>query len=370
MSRRQAVFLAAAGFLVLLGIGGFFALFEQVEDDVEVGYQGAARSNPFLAAERLFTRLGAPARTLAAGPVTLPPADHALLLLSPARSLPAERFAKILEWVQKGGKLIVTPDEAPSLDPILRHWSVGVAEKADAGEPEVFEVPLLEGAKARVEMPRARRLTVERKDAQVEKGTEAGLAFVRYAEGQGTVTFLSDAAFLTNDAIGRYDHAALAFALVRGADAKVPAGVWLAVRDEVPTLAELLRRHAWMALASLGLLIAAWLGYAGARFGPLLPDPPRDRRSLLEHVEASGDFLWRTGRGDELLQGARQALLHRIEVREPAWHRLPGPELVQRLAAGSRLPAARIDRALHGSAATPADLVHSLQTLETLRRIL
>jgi hypothetical protein len=371
MSRRSVV-LSIGGFLVVLAVAGFFALFERVEEDVEVGYQGAARINPFLAAERLFTRLGAPARTLATGPVTLPPANHALLLLSPARSLSAERCAKILDWVHQGGRLVLMPDEAPSLDPILSHWAVQVSDKPDAGEPEVFQIPLLEGRQARVEMPRTRRLVVTRMDAKAQAGTKAGLVLVRYAEGSGSVTFLADAGFLSNDHIGQHDHAALAWALVR-AGGDVPGGVWLTVRDEVPTLAQLLRRHAWMALASGGLLIASWLWYAGARFGPLLPDPPRDRRSLLEHVEASGDFLWRTGRGDELVQGARQALLHRIDVREPGWRSLPAPELVQRLAAGTRLPAARIDRALHGShgsAATPADLVQTLQTLETLRRTL
>jgi hypothetical protein len=368
MSRRSVV-LSLGGFLVILAVAGFFALFERVEEEVEVGYQGAARSNPFLAAERLFTRLGAPARTLAAGPVTLPPVNHALLLLSPARSLSAERFAKILDWVRQGGRLVLMPDEAPSLDPVLRHWSVAVSDKPDAGEPEVLEIPLREGAKARVEMPRTRRLTVTRPDATAQAGSKDGLVLVRYGEGAGSVTFLADAGFLANDHIGQNDHAALAWALVR-AGGDVPGGVWIAVRDEVPTLAQLLRRHAWMALASGGLLIAAWLWSAGARFGPLLPDPPRDRRSLLEHVEASGDFLWRTGRGDELVQGARQALLHRIDVREPGWRGLPAPELVQRLAAGTRLPAARIDRALHGSAATPADLVQTLQTLETVRRTL
>ena len=92
---------------------------------------------------------------------------------------------------------------------------IEVADKPEAGEPEVLQVPLREGAKANVEMPRTRRLVVERKDAQAQAGTEAGLAFVRYAEGEGSVTFLADAGFLTNGSIGRHDHAALAWALVR-----------------------------------------------------------------------------------------------------------------------------------------------------------
>lgn len=369
MSRGTVSLVTAVVVLALLGALWFFTLFERVEQDVEVGYQGAARTNPFLAAERLFTRLGAPARTLAARPAGLPPADHALLLVSPARALPAERFAKILDWVRQGGRLLVAPDDAPSLDPILGHWAVQVSDQPEAGEPEVLEVSLRDGTKAKVEIPRARRLEVTRQDTQAAIGSPAGLAFVRYAEGAGSVTFLADAGFLSNDGIGQHDHAALAWALVRaGGDA--PAGVWIAVRDEVPTLAQLLAQNAWMALASGGLLIAAWLWSAGTRFGPLVPDPPRGRRSLLEHVEASGDFLWRAGRGAELVQGARQALLERIDVREPGWSRLPPADLVERLAAGARLPAARVDRALHGAVTAPADLVHALQTLETVRRSL
>lgn len=369
MSRWGLVF-TVAGLLLAALIGvWFFTSYERVDEEIDTGYQGAALSNPFLAAERLFTRLGAPSRTLATRPRTLPPEDHALLLLSPTRSLSAERFAEILAWVRKGGRLLVVPGDAPSLDPILRHWSIRVIEDPDVIEHENLEVPLREGVKAKAELSRQRRLAVKRNDAEAQIGSERGVYFVRYAEGKGSVTFMAGAIFLNNENIGDHDHAALGWALIQGGGDR-PAGVWISVRDQIPTLGQLLVRNAWMALLSGLLLIAAWLWSTGARFGPLVPDPPRDRRSLLEHVEASGDFLWRTGRGDELVAGARQALLHRIDVREPAWSRLSTPELVQRLAAGARLPAARIDRALYGPVAAPADLVQALQTLETVRRSL
>lgn len=369
MNRITAAALAFAAVLVALGTWWFLNNFEHVEDEIDVGYQGEARGNPFLAAERLFTRLGAPSRTLPFGPSTLPPADHALLLVSPVRSVSAEQAQAIVAWVQEGGRLLVALDDAPSLDPILRHWGVTATEAPDAGGPEVLQVPLRGGKPARAEIPRGRRLATTRDDAQIEVRTEAGVAFVRYPAGQGSVTFLSDSTFLSNEGIGLHDHAALAWALVRGGG-DPPAGVWLAVRDTVPTLAQMLTRHAWMALASGAVLIAAWLWAAGSRFGPRLPEPAHGRRSLLEHIEASGEFLWRTGRGWDLVQYARQALLHRVEVREPAWLRLPPHELAQRLAAGSGLPASRIDRALHGDVSITSDLVTALQTLETLRRTL
>lgn len=370
MNRTTAFFGAVAATLAALMVAWFLFNFERVEEEIEVGPQGAARSNAFLAAERLFTRLGSPARTLPAGLSTLPPPDHALVLVSPERSLSAETFEEVLAWVRQGGRLLVVPDRAPSLDPILRHWEVDVVENPDAGGPEVLEVPLREGVKAKAEMPQDRRLIIANEKTKSRLGTKAGLAFVRYDEGEGSVTFLSDDLFLSNDSIGLHDHATLAWALVR-AGGDPPAGVWLAVRDQVPTLRQLLVRHAWMALASGALLIAAWLWTAGARFGPTLPEPPHHRRSLLEHIEASGEFLWLSGRGDELVLGARQTLLHRIEVRQPGWSKLPPADLVQRLSTSLGVAPAQIDQALHGAVTDQApELVHALRTLEMIRRSL
>lgn len=378
MSRLTVALLAFAAVLLALGTAWFLTNFERVEEEVYVGYQGAALGNPFLAAERLFTRLGAPARTLPSAPSELPPADHTLLLLSPVRSVSAERAKEIVAWVHEGGRLVVALDDAPSLDPLLRHWGVTATDAAasDDGEPEELLIPL-RGKKpvnkpvmVKAEIPRSRRLATTRDDAEIEIRGDAGISLVRYAAGQGSVTFIADTTFLSNDGIGEHDHAALAWALVHGGTADQPAGVWLAVRDTVPTLAQLLARHAWMALASGAALVAAWLWAAGSRFGPRLPEPAHHRRSLLEHIEASGAFLWRNGRGWDLVHDARQALLHRVEVREPSWVRLPPPELVKRLAAGSGLPAPRVDRALHGDVSFTSDLVTILQTLEILRRTL
>jgi len=143
------------------------------------------------------------------------------------------------------------------------------------------------------------------------------------------------------------------------------------VRDRPPSLAALLARHAWPALASGGVLLLAWLRFASARFGPLLPEPSRDRRRLLEHVEAAGVFLWRQGEREALLSSTRRALLARIHLREPSWEKLPRAELVRRAAAAAELDPPAVARALYGPA--PADaqgFVQSSQILETVRRSL
>ena len=102
----------------------------------------------------------------------------------------------------------------------------------------------------------------------------------------------------------------------------------------------------------------------------LAPDPPRDRRSLLEHIEAAGDLLLRVDRSEDLAQAARAALLRRVEVREPETAKLPPAGLVQRLAAVAKISPKRVDAALNGAITGPADLVTTVQTLEIVRRSL
>jgi hypothetical protein len=280
---------------------------------------------------------------------------------------------------------VIALDEAPTLDPVLAHFGVRAvgdpaAENGEEGtepEPETVDVALPGGGTAKVQVPKAPRLREGAKPPGFTAGPEAGKFLLRFDEGKGRVTFLSDAGFLTNERIGAGDHARLAWALVRsGIEKEPPRGVWIVVREDLPTLSGLLARHAWAAVLSSLLLLGAWLWSAGVRFGPVLPDPPRHRRSLLEHIEASGDFLLRTGRGEDLAQSARQALLRRVEAREPEWAKLPVPELARHLAGALKgpvkggLPAARIESALSGPISTPADLTASVQVLETLRRSL
>jgi len=342
--------------------------FEKVEIETEVGYQGAARVNPLLAAERLYTSLGAHARTLPGALETLPPTDHAILLVSERRSISEQQMNALKDWVKGGGRLVVAVDEAPSLDPVLAWLGVRVQDNR-AKEPgsEILEMKSRSGP-APIEAPKAPRLVDSRNAANFFVGSPAGKFLLRFYEGQGRVIVLGDATFLTNHEIGKNGHARAAWAIVNAETP--PQGVWIVVHEDMPTLLGLLARHAWAASASGLLLLGAWLWLAGSRFGPVAPDPPRDRRSLLEHIEATGDLLLRVGRSEDLAQGVRAALLRRVEVREPETAKLPTAALVQRLAAVARTAPKRVDAALNGAITSPADLVTTVQTLETVRRSL
>jgi hypothetical protein len=367
--RRLLLAIAVLVLALLAGIGWSLRdRFEKVDVDVETGYQGPARVNPLLAAEQLYTNLGATARTLPGALVTLPPADHAILLVSERRSINEAQMNALKDWVERGGRLVVALDEAPSLDPILAWLGVHVqGDREKEPGSEVLEMDSRSGP-APIEAPKAPRLVDSRKESNFSVGSATGKFLLRFSFGGGRVIVLSDASFLTNDHIGQKGHARAAWAIVNAQTP--PKGVWIVVHEDMPTLLGLITRHAPAALLSSVLLLAAWLWLAGARFGPIAPDPSRDRRSLLEHIEATGDLLLRIGRGEDLAQAARAAVLRRVELREPETAKLPAAALVQRLATVARIAPKRVDAALNGAITGPADLVSTVQTLETVRRSL
>ena len=379
---------ALGGVLVVAaGIGLFLLLFQRVEEEVELGPGPAARVNPYLAAERLLTALGVETKSVR-GPVRLPPADHALVLVTPRQVFGAARVEQLLAWVGRGGHLITAP-RAPGAegeDLLLSRLALALAlpaagaedeeaedaededaedEDAEDEDLEVVSVAPAAGASPLDVEVGAPRFAAASEDADFA----AGDVLVRYRWEQGWITVLADAAFLENGRIGRHDHARFLWSLVT--TPQRPAGVWLVYRDYLPGLRRLLVARAWMALASAALLLAAWLWARGARFGPPLPPPAAERRSLREHLEATAEFLWRQGHGGALAAGERQAVLHAAARQHPAWVELPEREKIRYLAELAGVPGGVVAEALHGEVSEePAAWTRVIATLEKVRRSL
>ncbi len=369
VSRLRRPTLVVGLLAVLLG-GAFLLLFERVEEEIETGPLGAARGNPLLAAERLLSRLGVPAASVR-GPLRLPPTDHALLLLTSRRTLGPARAQRLLDWVDAGGHLILTPRAAAAeeADPLLAPLGVEV-QRPDAKGTEVVSLRAAPGAgEHRVALPRGPRLAPGSTPPGYAAGPEDAAVLLRYRRQQGWITVLADAGALRNDQLGEHQHAAFLWSLATAPGR--PAGAWLVYRDQPPSLGVLLARRAWMVLASTALLLAVWLWRRGARFGPMLRPPEAGRRSLGEHLEASGRFLWERGETETLVEGTRQALLRQAERRHPGWGELPEARRVKLLAELSGVPGGVLDGALHHPVDdTPDRLTRVVTTLEKVRRSL
>ena len=74
---------------------------------------------------------------------------------------------------------------------------------------------------------------------------------------------------------------------------------------------------AWPVLVSMACLLVLILWVSCLRFGPIIPDPMPPRRRLLEHIEASGRFLWRYRQSKDLLHAVQASLLKNLEYRHP-----------------------------------------------------
>lgn len=290
------------------------------DEDVRIGAGDAASEDPYLAFGRLLERMGAPAtRGESPSAIDTPPPRGTLLISGRrlAYMTPA-RVNRIVRWVEAGGSLVVEAENEAIDDPLLNALGVqrifperdesGGRKNIDprayakAGSVLTLDWPQL-GRPLRARLGTAfgeLRDTRVRSDSRELRQGERVVALT-FASGEGRVTVLPTLAFLRNHQVGEHDHAELGWRL---ASAQSPALLYL--RMQSPPLLDWIRRDAWPVALAGALLLVLWLGRIIPRFGPLEPAGEPARRSLLEHIVASGRFLWSRGAGAYLLEAVRE----------------------------------------------------------------
>ncbi len=360
---------------------------EFYEEEVDIGLRGEAARNPLLAAGRLMERSGA---TVHFAPVYTrpPPAGTTLVWPTPRRTLSDNRAQALLDWVDAGGHLVVvswTLWEDDETDPLLDHLGVeqylNDYDDSDAGDEDApveaqdgatdpadglpVAMPAREGV-LRVAFDPDYRLEDGYDEADWALADRNGIHALRYRWGEGRITALSDHEFMLNDDIGKADHAALTVRLLEPAQERT---IWFVYGDDVPSLWHWLTTHAWPVLVAAAVLLAAWLWSTSRRLGPLIPQPPATRRSMVEHVAASGRFLWRRHGSATLHHAAVDAFLRQLQRRHPQWSGLDGTALAAQVAAVTGLPAEHIGQALDTAPVRgEARFAHDIQLIETLRK--
>jgi hypothetical protein len=379
---RSFTGLVASVLCVALAAGLWFGACERRSERVEVGYQGEARSNRYLALQRLLEAGGDEVRSLdSLRALDSLPASDATLVIAVDRSwtLGAERSRDLLAWARSGGHLIVVswslwdyPDRPADaiLDPL------GVRQFQRDEEDQQVAVTASIGFSDRAaplgaEFDPAFHLTLEDPErARLEASDANGTHLVTLALGSGWVTALTDDYFLSSATIDDHDHAELAYRITHlfGRDGPI----WIVWNDAMPRWWALAWRHGWMLVVSLIAVAAAWVWSRSSRFGPLEADPPPSRRRLLEHIEAAGHIQLRHGARRDLLHAVRRAVWERMRRRHPGWLDLDPQPLAQRLASLAGIPVERVERALaFGSERQPeAGFARQIATLEKIRRCL
>ena len=187
-----------------------------------------------------------------------------------------------------------------------------------------------------------------------------------YQEGKGKIAILSED-FFNNAELREHDHGEMLLALA----ALNPAATHVTLVQNLDAMPwyRLLWQHFSMLLLALAALLALLFWTAVRRFGPLLPEPVIERRSLMEHIDASGAWLWKAKGGRQvLLDAAREDTMAVIRRRSPRLVRLPEPALCTALARLCDLPEDHVAQALHQAAApTSLHFTRQIRILQELR---
>jgi len=360
MTRTAGWITVLVSALVLAGfVTWFLRTYERVDRDLRLPPRGEAGYNPLYALRRTLELDGVDVRSSARLDLSGAPlrATDTLLLLDDPRRLNPNQVQQLLDWVERGGHLVLrTPPPAgwdDDLDVPILH-ALGVLLSEDATECMDLHVP---GDEPHVEFCNGRRFFFDQVQPPITWGNlGSGYVLARLARGQGTVDVAADLDFLTNGGQGGpveetpvgglRDRAHRALARQLLAPNYGQGSVHLVYAAQMPSLLRTIITRGWPVWAPLALALLCWLWLRAQRFGPLRPAPAGERRSLLEHVRASGEHLSRYGRHALLHDALRRAFLLRLRRHDPVSAALEGEVQVQAIAVRVGVPAAQVRRAL------------------------
>ncbi|MDZ7751373.1 MAG: DUF4350 domain-containing protein [Gammaproteobacteria bacterium] len=371
--------MVAWGLVLVLSLGALGALgalglwvYNQgawVEIEVETGPRGEAARDPYLAATRLLGRMGVPVRRLRAHPWGEgPPAEvDVLVVAGPRPGLAGPLLAPLLDWVSGGGHLVVPAPAGgdDDADPLFAALGLGSHRADDTTSPGAVTMAL-DGAVLKAEFRGTTRLAGGAGYRDLAADVYGALV-LEGRVGRGRVTALATLDPFTNRRLGEHDHAELLVRLL--APGGTAPRVAFARDPGMPGLAAWLWQRIPETLLSLALMAALFLWWRGHRFGRLAGAPEAPRRSLLEHIEAAGWFLWRRGRAEGLLEAQRRALVARAAGRAGGFGRRPHDEQVRMIARMSGLPGPQVAAALEPlRRPSPQEFVERVATLEAIRK--
>ena len=319
------VFFAACGLTV------FFVAFEKVEEEVREPPSGEARRNPHLALERLLTRFDYGARTVRK--LSEPHADTTIVVLANASyDFSPEQVEAWATWVESGGHLVLhQPGEAADAQTAPLLARLGFSPETDENKKDSTWPDEAESRQLAIEHTsnEAAPLTWVAQDADwLVVDEEAGVFAASRPANGGRVTLLENSLVLTNNAMGAGEHATLA---VETMALPTAAGqnwdmVTIVMYGQRQSWMLYVLGHTWPFFAAVlaALLLAIRAGRN--RFGPILADPPVERRSRREHIDAVGRFMWQQGSVASLVEAAQQALAAELEHRRPRLAHAHGAE--------------------------------------------
>lgn len=188
----------------------------------------------------------------------------------------------------------------------------------------------------------------------------------RLRVGSGYIDAYASDISLTNDNIACYDNGYAFWQLVKDSPQ-----VWLAVNADRPSF----WREMW-ALSAVGCValiaaLALWVWQQGVRFGPVLPIDRSQRRHFIDHIRASGMFIYRNDGSATLMQTLREDIQQKMQIKYSQYLQLGPDQQLEKLQQLTAMPSDDIQLAMFHPLPLPAGLlVDSVRKLQHLRNSL
>lgn len=373
---RRSIWLAGLVLLLTLAAAVTYWVRQHlVEKSVYITthYQGEARRNWLYATQRLLERLGTPVQSVGLFselPKTLGAKDT-VLLATPGYGLTQGDAESLLRWVATGGHLLFSvyqPYKPKSgSNPLLDSLYIQVVDYYPT-TPQSVNLQYGSPPQQLTLALRSHLSLHDRSGNAIRKAADGDRVYLlQYQWGDGLITVLNDLRLFSNKRLANQDHADLVWLLLGNPDRN--GTVWLQYISQMPSLLRLLWELAWMPLIGAIFTTIAGLWASGYRLGPRLVPALPTQRSLREHLQASGRFLWHQGGQEDLLSAARQRTLQRVEQCFPHWQGLSAATQSTAMAERIGLTPEQIADALQTSRSTFSEQafiqrIHTLQYIE------
>lgn len=313
-----------------------------VEEEVEIGLQGIAKYDHFLAASRMLREMGLETGSYAQLPQFPPPPDTTLFL--PASALKTEgMLSKLDEWVyydggvlvcflERGGDTDLFQYDQGSADDFLEYFEIGYEnvseyqidvipedkeekkkyfkekmregldsikpsqnkeeeEKTDEEEDptEVKELTFDEDGEMRpyYKTDFTNNYYIHYTDQEYSEDEDDDFICLDYDYGEGRIHMWSTVAPFTNDHLQKEEHATLLWDLIQLSE---PKRVWF-VHSSQLSFWKLLWEKGSYAIMTLTLLLFLWIWASTQRFGPMFKTIHATKNTLSDHLTASGYFF-------------------------------------------------------------------------------
>ena len=389
MKWQNLLYSVFAVMFVVAGTGWFLQNFELQEVDEFTGFKGEARDNSLFAARLYLKRMGIPAERRE-GLIDLPDADTVILLNTGRYSLSDTKTDELLAWVKNGGHLITRARvDAENKDQVEEAnnnrfgtenrdalqtrlgVTIGRHKMPDDSELPVLFQPANSSETLSVELDFFNTLQTSHEAAEVHY-LDNDIWFIDQPYGAGRVSLLTTLDFFENHSLENSDHGKLLWYLLHSHRPDLKQ-VWLVHQDTLPSLITLLVRNAGALLLMLGLLLVFIFWALIPRFGATIPEPRPERRRILDHVHASGQFLWKrqpTGQ-QQLCQTMQHSISRIAQQRIPGWQFMASEQQYETLATHLDQPGLsheKLQHLLSANTLNEQDFTHLVQLARRLRK--